>query len=122
MAKSWKSFVKPTGGTEQPAEQPVLPDMAAMAAQNEALQQLLEERKQLEEQMQELTGQPKTGQQQTGRFDNDIPLGSEKRTMHSGSSKKPNCSRKKKSANRHLKNGKKKSRRWRQKFSSKMKK
>ncbi len=73
MAKSWKSFVKNNNKAEASGNEPSLPDMQALAAENEVLRELLEERQRLEKQMQDITGQQKDSQQAADRYSNEIP-------------------------------------------------
>lgn len=72
MAKSWKSFVKPQATSDNAGEAAPAPNWQELAQQNETLQQLLQERAQLEQQMQQLTGQPKPDAP-TDKYSNEIP-------------------------------------------------
>jgi hypothetical protein len=58
MAKSWKSFVKPQATPADTGAAAPAPNWQELAQQNETLRQLLQERSQLEQQMQQLAGQP----------------------------------------------------------------
>jgi hypothetical protein len=72
MAKSWKSFVKPQATPDNTGEAAPAPNWQELAQQNETLQQLLQERAQLEQQMQQLTGQP-SADAPPDRYSNEIP-------------------------------------------------
>jgi hypothetical protein len=78
MAKSWKSFVQPQAAADKPDEAPAMPNWQELAQQNEALQQLMEERAQLEQRMQQLTGQPDAGAP-PDRYSNEMPSFSERK-------------------------------------------